>query len=192
MTDREHIAALLAACLALAFLALLGWAIFRPAPVVETPAAEVRQDDGSLVLQREASGPITPATKPAHTIPPRARVERIVKVKVQPNQPPAGQPCPPVTVDMTLVRELDGSRRVIASSPDGQVVAGMDIPVETIYPTSGKWAAGLSLDPIHQAPGVWLERDLSRIRVGVEINQVAQKNGGTTGGEIRLRLGMTW
>lgn len=191
MTPREHTAVLV--LIIAVGLAGLGWLVWPRPVVVEHAAPAARQDDGSLVLPREASGTITPAATPAHKIPPKTKVERIVKVKVEPNQPPAGQPCPPVTVDMTLVREPSGSRRVIASSPDGQVVAGMDIPIETPPPAREYgWAAGLSLDPIHQTPGVWLDRTWSRIRIGVEVNQVAQKNSSNTGGEIRFRLGMTW
>ena len=39
---------------------------------------------------------------------------------------------PPVTVDLSLVREKDGSKRVVASSPDGAIVSGLDIPIETL------------------------------------------------------------
>ena len=51
--------------------------------------------------------------------------------------------------------------------------------------------AGISLDPIHQTPGVWIERDLMRLRVGVEANQVHVKGGGRDG-EFRVRLGWVW
>ena len=190
MTERENLGYL--AVVVLIGIIGIGWLVWPRPVTVEHAAPASRQDDGSLVLPREASGPITPAEKPAHKIPKKAKVERIVQVKVEPTQPPAGQPCPPVTVDMTLVREPDGGRRVIASSPDGQVVAGMDIPIDTPAPARDHpWAAGLSLDPIHQTPGVWLDRTWSRIRIGVEVNQVAIKAGGT-GGEIRLRLGWTF
>jgi hypothetical protein len=197
--------ATLAAFAAGLLLALAIWALWpAPAPIVETAAPEVRQDDGSVILERQ---PTTPDATPAQAVPKGAKVERVVQVKVQPHRPaplPAGDglkpagplidipPCPPVTVDMTLLREPDGSRRVVASSPDGRIVGGVDIPVETPPPPAARrWAAGLSLDPIHQTPGVWLERDLMRLRVGVEINQIATRNAGREG-EIRLRVGIVF
>lgn len=39
-----------------------------------------------------------------------------------------------VTVDLTLARMPDGTRRVIASSPDGEVIGGLDIPTVNITP----------------------------------------------------------
>lgn len=187
MTQRAHVAVL--SLIVAVGIAGITWLVWPSTVVVEHPAPAARQEDGSLVLPREASGPITPMRKPAQAVPKKTKVERIVQVAVAPTQPPAGQPCPPVTVDLTLVREPDGSRRVVASSPDGQVISGRDIPIETPAERPDyRWAAGLSLDPIHQTPGVWVDRTWRRLRVGVEANQVAIKGGGT-GGEIRVRLG---
>lgn len=171
-------ALVLAAAVAVA--AALWW--LWPAPVpVEQPKPAVMQDDGSLIIER---APTTPAARPQQRLPRGARVERITTVTVRPD-PTAGND---IAVDMTLVRESDGGRRMIASSPDGRVVGGLDIPVDTIFPASGTWAAGLSLDPIHQTPGVWLERDLRRLRIGVEANRVATRGDGR-GNELRLRVG---
>lgn len=39
--------------------------------------------------------------------------------------------CPPVRVDLSLVRMKDKTRRVLASSPDGSVVGGIDVPIES-------------------------------------------------------------
>lgn len=166
----------------------------RPAPVIETPAPEVKQDDGSVIVERAPDA----KAKPKHKVPKGAKVERTASVTVQGEglKMPGGEikPCPPVTVDLSLVREHDGGKRVIASSPDGQIVRAIDIPIETAAPPEEpkKWAAGLSWSPTHQTAGVWLERDVSRFRVGVEISQTRQQAFGPTGGEARIRVGWTF
>lgn len=91
------------------------------------------------------------------------------------------------TVDMSLIREKDGSKRVIASSPDGEIVGGLDIPIETLTYKSRVWAAGISVDPVHQVGGVWVERDIGRIRVGAEVGANRYHDF-----ETRLRVGVTW
>lgn len=119
------------------------WVIQRPKPVPpETPALEVRQADGSLVLERKPDQ----SAKPVHQIPAGATVERIVSVTVLPSAeamhqtdgsalpaaggPASATPCPTVRVDLTLILQPDQTRRVIASSPDGRVVGGLDVPVD--------------------------------------------------------------
>lgn len=162
-----------AAGIALAALALgigAGWYLSRPVPVVEAAKPAETQADGSKLIERTAT---QPKARPKQIIPKGATVERIAAVTVQSTARPApDQPCPPVTVDMTLIREDDGSKRVIASSPDGQIVAGLDVPVETLpTPEARPWAVGVSVDPVRQAGGVWVERDIGRVRLGVEVNQ---------------------
>lgn len=183
------------AAIVVAALAGIVWLLWPEAPVVvhESAAPAETQADGSVVIERADAVPPAQA-KPVHKLPAKAKAERVVQVTVQPSAvaPAAGQPCPPVTVDLTLARLADGSRRVVTSSPMGAVVAGLDVPAETIEPPHEyAWAAGLSLDPIHQTPGVWMDRTWRRLRVGVEINQVAERGGGR-GGEIRVRAGVVW
>lgn len=170
------------------------WVMRPEAKVMEPPAPEVRQADGSLVLERK----LDPAAKPAKKIPAGAKVERLVSIKVKPN-PPAANPaqptsaadCPEAQVDLSLVKMPDETRRVIASSPNGAIVGGLDVPVEpTMAPPSRKWAAGLSWDPVKQAPGIWLDRDIGRIRLGVELNQVRHLDAGPVEVEGRIRLGV--
>ena len=63
----------------------------------------------------------------------------------------------------------------------------MDIPIETLAYKPRVWAAGISVDPVHQVGGVWVERDISRIRLGVDagVNKFHDF-------ETRLRVGVTW
>lgn len=168
------------------------WWIMRPVPVIETAAPEKRQADGSLILERQ---PTTPTAQPKQQTPRRAKVERIASVTVQPDapSPAAGKPCPPVTVDLSLIRERDGGRRILASSPDGQVVGGLDIPVEmNTMPKAKRWAAGLSWSPIEKTYGAWGERDVEipfvnlAARIGADVNQAS------SGVDARIRVGVAF
>lgn len=65
--------------------------------------------------------------------------------------------CPPVRVDLSLIRLKDKSQRVLASSPDGQVVGGIDVPMETAkFPKVLRWSVeGLRGYDLKQNQGVW-------------------------------------
>jgi hypothetical protein len=172
-----------------------GWWFSRPAAIVETAKPAETQKDGSKIAEVAPDA----KAKPKHMTPKGAKVERIGQVVAQGETPPeiaacTATRCPPVTIDTSLVRLPDGSRRVIVSSPDGQVLKGVDIPVETAAPPPEppKWAMGISIDPIRQTPGIWVERDLWRIRLGAEINQTRLKVGGPSAPELRVRLGWTF
>lgn len=150
--------------------ALVGYvaAAWQDAPAPEPPAVAVVQQDASVVLERAPDA----HARAVHAIPAGGRVERIVRVVVQPRavtlpDPPAapaadtaqspacnatGPPvCPPVSVDLSLVRMPDASRRVVASSADGQVISGVDIPIEPIpVPRQQRWQAQLLLSDEQQ------------------------------------------
>lgn len=155
---------------------LLAWWIYRPKPVPPEPAAPaVRQKDGSLELERAKQGSATPL-KPAGIIPKGGKIEREIRVTIDPNVSPgkggeiqndlardpslppanqiaprgaisgelklAGPRCPQVTVDLSLVRMPDQTRRVVASSPNGSVVGGLDVPIDNPkLPTIPRWTA---------------------------------------------------
>lgn len=132
-----------------------GWQLSKPeAAQPETYATARVQADGSTILERKPDA----TAKPAHMIPAGAKVTRLVQMTVKPKHvaqtdhaapvtpqlptdpiQPAIKPeeflaaadCPPVTVDLSLVRDGAGGSRVIASSPDGDILAGIDTPVES-------------------------------------------------------------
>lgn len=173
----------------------------QPAPENIEPAPEARQDDGSVVLERDPQ----PASEPApHTIPAGHVEERRISVQVQPDVirksdttntdvsvAPACE-CKPVRVDLSLVRDTEGGRRVIASSPDGRVIGGLDVPiVGSNVPTQRKWGAGISYDPFRQSPGAWIERDYGRLRIGADLYQ-DRLDERTSGLAIRARIGWTF
>lgn len=167
----------------------IGIYVGRAHHVTETAAQEVTQEDGSKVLARADT---QPDAKPAHQLPKGSTLERIEKLTITPNAAPVAGKCPPVSVDLSLVRMPDHTRRVVASSPDGEV-AGIDIPVDTPdLPEEHPWAAGLSYDPIKQTPGIWLERDIGHARLGVEVAQTRIQIGGTAGVETRIRMGWSF
>lgn len=189
--------------IALIAAAAFGWWLGQPEPVVETPAAEQRQADGSVVLERKPDA----NAKPRQETQNGSKVERVGRVTVQPrakagkpgheSKPDQQTPCPPVSVDWSLVREADGGRRFLASSPDGTIVGGVDIPVETAAPQPApkRWAAGVSWSVSDDTVGIWIERDVplfgSALRVGVDLQQVRTQQT-TTGADLRLRLGLAF
>ena len=140
-----------------------------PIPADYTPAPEQRQLDGSLVLERKPNAD----AKPAQMLPDTgAKVERVVQVVVQPDPieiPKAAlavegdtitYSLPPITVDFTLLRQKDGGARVVASSPDGMLLSGIDVPVNVQAIRQYKNAAGGSWGP--DSYGAWYHRGLGR------------------------------
>lgn len=156
--------------------ALLAFAFWPAAPIHENvaPAPQVRQVDGSVIAERAPDAKPAPAP---HVIPRGFHEERRESIVVTP-APAASS----VEVDLSLVRNGD-ERRVIASSPDGQVIRALDIPIDPapIPPPPKPWAAGLAYGTDH-AVGVWLERDVGRLRVGAEV----AKGAGRPRAEIRV------
>jgi hypothetical protein len=189
VSELKHLAIglVLAAVGAVGGVALEHWV---RAPKLEdvSPAPAAVQKDGSVVAERAAPAP---TSRPPHLLPKGAKEVRRVQVVVQPREmapTPDGRCDPkPVEVDMSLVR-VDGGQRVVASTPDGTVVKALDLPIEaTSVPAAPhRWAAGLSYGT-DRSPGLWLERDLGRLRVGAEV--VRQPAGGA---QARVRVGLSW
>jgi len=215
MTDATKGAVLLGSVLAVGIMAGLGigWSLWKPTPTkAETYAKAQRQCDGSLILERKPQAD----AKPAQEIPKGAKVERVVQVVVQPRAsaaatvqtsgpapedaapvPTARQfiaeiPCPPVRVDLSLVRMPDQTRRVIASSPDGEVVGGVDIPVETAAPVRTlKWGAGFeyAVNSWGNTKSLLVQRDIGFLRFGARAGRIVMTmpTGGTVqGGEAAI------
>ena len=157
---------------------LIGEKTGAAVPEVVTYRIPVRQHDGSLIAERR------PETAPApapHLIPRGWKEERRVSATVK----PAKADCPLVDLDMSLVRDDEGGRRVVLSSPDGEVVSAKDIPIEPalIPAPPRRWAVGLAYEPDRRRSSVWVERDLARVRIGAEVSQSR---------EARVRLGWTF
>lgn len=172
---------------------LIGYWLFGEAErrEVMTPAPAVRQADGALVVERR---PVAKAGKPVHALPAESVEERRIQLHVQPQTQPTESAfaldclCDPVQVDVSLVRDAEGGQRVVASSPDGEVLAGLDMPLTPMRLSAppNTWAAGLSWSPRQRVAGIWLERDIGRLRLGAEL--LAQDSRL----DPRLRAGWTW
>ncbi len=188
--------AFLAAVVVLAMMvsAYFTWLLTKPKVVIETAAPAVVQADGSVIAEKAPDA----SAKPKQIIPKGARVERIfqVKAKGQGIKLPSGETkdCPPVTIDMSLVRQEDGSKRVLVSSPDGQISKSLDIPVENVTAPAEakKWGAGILFNPVSQTGGVWIDRDIGRIRLGVQLNQTRASLTSPVSAELWIKAGMTF
>lgn len=173
---------LIVAGLFIAIAAFLAIAFWPAKPVHEdvTPAPQVVQADHSVIAERT---PDVHPSAPPHIIPKGFHEERRDSVTVAPSAAAAASGCPPVTVDLSMVRN-GTERRVIASSPDGQVVSAIDIPIEPalIPPAPKPWAAGLAYGTDH-AVGAWVERRIGeRGILGIEV----AKGAGKPRAEIRV------
>lgn len=169
-----------------------GYKFYHVEPVLEKYAPAIRQHDGSLVLEKK------PAEKPEpkQEIPKGSKVERVISVTVRPKPTTipressqwseAGksvEPCPDVTVDLSLVKNADDTRSVIASSPDGEVIGGVDIPRELLpqESTPPKWAVG-AMYYSNKEYAARIERDVGPIRLGVDILKA--------GGDVAAGIGV--
>ena len=166
----------------------VGWTLYHGKATQQQAALAVTQRDGSVELAKQPDA----KAKPKQEIPKGSTVVRIVEVTVQPHGQPAGaQPAtsgsvqpvggsplslPPVTLDLTLTKDPQGQERVIASSPDGTVTGGIDIPVaDAVAVKATPWAVGVSRS-IEWPSGkqVWgglIERDLGAFRAGLLITR---------------------
>lgn len=126
----------------------LGQVMFSPAPIpvsTETVRAGSTQADGSVKAPR-VPVPAGNLPKAPHIIPDGSTEKRRISVTVKPNPPirdlpplkpdesglcqiPETLTCPPVTVNLSLVEDSDRGHSVIASSPDGEVIESIDIPI---------------------------------------------------------------
>lgn len=190
---------------------VFAWKFWGPQPVKpEVYAAAQRQADNSLVLEKKPDA----TAKPAAQLPEGSKVQRLAQVTVQAtakkaasatgtgttvaakdgfndaNLAAVGSECPPVTVDLTLVKMPDDSQRVVASSPDGKILKGVDIPVVSAQPapTPKLWAAGASFDPFKRTFGVIVERDLGPFRLGTEVHQTREDSLNSPGVRVSALL----
>lgn len=178
----------------------IGWRLWKPSTApLETYAKEQRQQDGSLVLERKPQAD----ARPAHEIPKGAKVERVGSVVVQPKAPtptvdlatPASGIDPrPVQFDWSLVKMPDETRRMVMSSPDGEVIGGVDIPVEPAQKQRQlKWAAGAVYGVTawgDKAVGGFIDRDFGPLRTGVEFTRNTYAQGSRQGVELRAKVGI--
>lgn len=115
----------------------MGMYLWPATTVVETAQPSQRQADGSLIAERSPDAPI----KTQHQIPKGSKVQRDIRVEVQ----PTGRPdCPVCTVDLSLVELPDSTHRIVASSPTGEVLSAIDVPrMPALLDRPKVWSAGV-------------------------------------------------
>lgn len=183
MIGRLSVVLLMAvACLLFAAGFYAGFDYERPKQVTEVARPAQRLPDGALLLERKPD-----ALPVANYVPSGMHVQRVVKVQIEPARlASSGElacSCKPLTLDMSLLQGRDGER-IAASTRDGTVVGGVDSPLlPDALPASHPWVVGLSYAGAHR-PGVFVDRDLGALRLGVELNQTQ-----VAGLEARARLG---
>jgi len=173
---------LIVAGLFLAVVAFLAVAFWPAKPVHEdvTPAPQVVQADHSVIAAR---APDAHPPAPRHIIPRGYVEERRDEVTVAPGPAAAASGCPPVRVQLSQVVKGD-QVHVIASSPDGEVVAATDIPIQParLPPAPKPWAVGMAYGT-DRAVGAWVERRIGERGVlGIEV----AKGAGKPRAEIRV------
>lgn len=161
----------------------------------ESAAAQFQQDDSSIVLKRAPSAP-SPAP---HEIPKGGKEERRIELLVKPAKGVVSQidsvknfvknstenstenskdsiandscECPPVEIALSMVRMPDGSMRAVASSANGQVIGGLDMPIleppQAALERAWTGQVLLAIDGESVRPGIGLERRfLKRMKAG--------------------------
>lgn len=168
----------------------VGWFLWRSEPpVVEEHAPEIRLDSGALVLEREPDARVPMLVVDAvKELGKGAKLERAVSVTVQPKKNDTDEiACPPVTIDLGIVKMPDDTRRVIATSADGEIIGGLDIPIAPVHRVKDlKWAAGAVYDPQYKDYGAFIDRDVGPFRVGVEL--VKSRVDGDLTGLVRVGI----
>lgn len=187
------------ACLLLGL--LIGWWLWHPkAAPVESAAPAIILKGGGQVLQRQPSAPVPQIIKQAVQQLPGAKLERAAVISVKPKLAPATaatspgtistSTCAPMDVDLGYVSMPDGTHRIIATSSDGTITGGMDIPTQpTMLPASTKWAAGALYDAVDKRYGGFIDRDVGPFRVGLEVLQpIAGQHSFTAVARIGIRF----
>ncbi len=181
-----------------------GW-YDKPITRAEPPAPAQRLDGGSLVLERGEPGRVEDMPRPPELPKNVERVERVVRVTVRPQlegdgrevergvmSPAAPASCPDVRVDLALLEMTDGTRRVVASSPDGIILGGVDVPlvpVKVVAPPLLN-ALGLTFRPLTKAPGIFYDHDFARLRVGGVLELIPP--GPTRAPELAVMVKAGW
>lgn len=164
----------------------------EPRPSTEPVRPAAVQSDGSVLVARV---PVAEPGPPPHKLPAGAKEERRVRVVVQPlsseSRSLSSNPdsldkdhfagvgkmvcsCDPIAVDLSLVRERDGTSGIVASADGGTVDARASVDIPILQDSQPEYRNALGVtwrpEPAGDAYGVLYQRDvLSRFRVGAAI-----------------------
>lgn len=186
----------------------IGYKMFnnKPEIVYQHSAGEVVINDSTKLLAKQPDKD----AKADMPLPKGATLERVVKFSVKQKAKPVQEAtesgnvegkvggvsgetsldelCPPIDISLALILDKDKQQRVEAYSPNGEIVGGIDIPVRdiTIPKEAKKWAIGMSYNTL-EVKGLWVERDVGRIRLGAEVVSLP-----VVGEVYTARLGFTF
>lgn len=71
----------------------------------------------------------------------------------------------------------DQTLRLIARAEGASVSGGIDIPIAGARSSQFRWAAGALYDPIDKRYGAFVDRDLGRLRLGIDLMQDSRQDG---------------
>jgi hypothetical protein len=134
------------------------------------PAPEVRQADGSLVLERAPAAPEA-VERELPALPKEHVATRVVRVALQPKQ--AG--CEPVEATLVVAKAPDGSSRVVVDSPNARILAGKDVPLaaDLTPAVARRLAVGIAARFTGRdgqaAVGPFVDYDVGRLRLGAAV-----------------------
>lgn len=183
-----------------------GWRLRKPLIGTAMPTAQINLPDGSIV----AGTTVDPTAKPVMQVPSGQTVLHQGQIKVVPsssgaakvptsgaplqggNNPGASLPATPTTIDWALLQDQQGQDHLEVKSPDGTITSVTDVVVRPnpVIPDR-PWAAGVlyGVSTTGKDYGAWVERDLSRLRVGLEGIQSQQFTGRN---EFRVNARVGW
>lgn len=172
--------------------AALTWWLLRDVPAAETAAPRVDLPSGAVVAERIPDAPLPPVAAEAArelggtvaragsvVVEPRPATADVV----EPDRPGGAPQClcrlDPLRLDWTLTNVADG-QRMSWYTDSGTILSATDIPVAPVrMRRDRRWAAGVSVSvdmSQRRAAGVWVDRDIARLRLGLELSQ---RDGGT-------------
>lgn len=158
----------------------IGHRLSAPPPAKpEAAADEIVLRSGDVVAERDPSA----AVQPAKVLPKGARATRVTQARILPRDPS----CEPVTLTTTLVRDAGGGQRAVLHVDGGTLVGAIDRPLADAEAAAiaRRWSVGATYEPVRGLYGAFVERDLWRMRVGVDAQQ-------TRAGDLEARVRVGW
>lgn len=166
-----------ASCLVIGILIglAIGWKLYRPTQIIETPAAEERLEDlNVIVLQRLPENVAPPISKETKKAAKKigGKLERVQTIKIQPKPTegaPAGCECEEIKLEIGTVDTGDGKRTVVHTD-NATITGGTDIPLEPYtVAKETKWEVG-AIVPVENPEGVgaYVSRKLGPFSLGIQ------------------------
>lgn len=153
---------------------IIGKVIYDKKPPQETFAQEIKQKDGSLVLERN------PFDKPKKIVAPDgAEIFRQANFIVNPTS------LDKMNLTVSIVKMPDDTLRTIVKTDNGQIIGGTDIPVDSLHrPINYDYTAGFIIGK--DIKGLFLQRDFDRFSFGLDICQKVDNYNQTLGYNVRM------